>query len=453
MDKRIYLNKLLNFIYSDFDDFDTEVQNQAKKMFLDLAGVICAGAKNHSSKTMADYVAENFPVGDYSIFATGKKSNLIGASLANGMASNALDLDDGYSLLRGHPGAGFFGALITAAENADCTYGEFLAAIVVAYELSIRQGYAIRDYYNWDHSSGSYGTFATAISVGKILKLNCNEMEMALGIADFIMPVTPAKRSCYIPSMNKDGIYWGQHAGVQSVMMAKAGITGKNPVILDEKYHCYIESLGEKYYFFDLYIKFFSCCRWVHGPIKAVKLLMKQYKIDVDNIKEIHIYSFGNAGTLYKSAPKCEDEAQYNIIYPIAAQIVFNSCGPIESSTEKMLDNRILEVIKKIEFHHDDKYDKNFPAKRLSRAEISTVDGNLYVSNDVEPDGDNNSEVTIDMLINKIYDINKFYCSKDSLKKMIDVILNTSYDEKFSVIYEAIKNCALENDSKDIKHI
>ena len=101
-------------------------------------------------------------------------------------------------------------------------------------------------------------------------------MEMALGIADFIMPVTPAKRSCYVPSTNKDGIYWGQHAGTQAVMMAKAGITGKNPVILDDEYLHYIDSLGEKFYFFDLYIKFYSCCRWAHSPIKAVKTLMEK---------------------------------------------------------------------------------------------------------------------------------------------------------------------------------
>ena len=238
-----YWDKLLDFIYSDFDAFPTEVQNQAKKMFLDLSGVICAGAKNNTTKTIARYVENNYPQGEYSILGSEKKTNLIGAALANGMAANALDLDDGYSLLRGHPGAGFFGALLSSAENSNCSYGDFLAAIVIGYELSIREGYAIRDFYGWDHSSGSYGTFASAATVGKILKINRHEMEMALGIADYIMPVNPAKRSCYIPSTNKDGIYWGNHAGAQAVMMAKAGITGKNPVLLDDEYLHYIDSL------------------------------------------------------------------------------------------------------------------------------------------------------------------------------------------------------------------
>lgn len=158
---------------------------------------------------------------------------------------------------------------------------------------------------------------------------------MALAIADFIMPVTPAKRSCYVPSMNKDGIYWGQHAGVQAVMMAKSGISGKNPVILDEKYKEYIDSLGEKFYFFDLYIKFYSCCRWAHSPIKAVKSLMEENSIKLSEVESVDIYSFGNAGTLYQATPQNEDEAQYNILYPIVAQMIFGECGPLESSTEK----------------------------------------------------------------------------------------------------------------------
>lgn len=453
MNNQKYLIKLLDFIEIDFESFSDEVQKQAKKMFLDLAGVICAGAKNNTVQTIASYVKNNYPQGEYTVLGTGEKSNLIGAALANGMAANALDLDDGYSLLRGHPGAGFFGALISAAENSECTYGDFLAAIVVAYEISIRQGYAIRHFYGWDHSSGSYGTFATAAAVGKLLKLSRHEMEMALGIADFIMPVTPAKRSCYVPSTNKDGIYWGQHAGTQAVMMAKAGITGKNPVILDDEYLHYIDSFGEKFYFFDLYIKFYSCCRWAHSPIKAVKTLMENYKIQAQDISRVDIYSFGNAGTLYRDAPKNENEAQYNIIYPIVAQILFGNCGPLESSTEKMYDGRVERFIKIIKFHHEPEYDKVFPAQRLSRAEITTNAGEVYKSEAYEPDGDYNADVGITEIVDKVKEINSIYTSEDLLNIMIEKILNTSYDQPFADILDAIQSCAVENNNFELKHV
>lgn len=279
MNDRKALSELLGFIQdTKWENLSEDVQRQARKCFLDLAGVLTAGAKNNSAKKAADYVRENYPVGDCTILATGEKSNLIGASLANGMAANALDMDDGYSLLRGHPGSGFFGALLTAAEKSKCSYGEVLAALVVAYEVSIRQGYAIRHFYGWDHSTGSYSAFGTAAAVGKLLGLDDEKLEMALSIADFIMPVNPAKRSCYVPSMNKDGVYYGQHAGAQAVMLAKSGITGRNPVILDDEYIKYIHTLGEKYYMFDLYIKFYSCCRWAHSPIGALAELMKKHQ-------------------------------------------------------------------------------------------------------------------------------------------------------------------------------
>ena len=454
MNDRNALKKLLNFIIETrWDTLNSEIQKQAIKCFLDLAGVLTAGAKNNSSKKAAKYVQDNYPIGSSTVFATGAKSNLIGASLANGMAANALDMDDGYSLLRGHPGSGFVGALLTAAEESDCTYGEFLAALVVAYEISIREGYSIRHFYGWDHSSGSYSAFGTAAAVGKLLKIDDKQMEMALSISDFLMPVNPAKRSCYVPSMNKDGIYFGQHVGTQAVKMAMVGITGRNPVILDDEYKKYIETLGEKYYMFDLYIKFYSCCRWAHSPICALSNLMSNHNFSASEVRKIDVYSFGNAGTLYMEAPTCEDEAQYNIKYPIAAQLLFNNCGPLESSTKKMLDPRIKDIIEKIEFHHDSEYDKVFPQKRLSRVEVSLKNGVVLKSGPYEPKGDRNSDVSIHDICKKIHDINDLYVPYDLTEKMIRVILDSPAETPMNRILSTIKAVAKTNIHPEIEFI
>ena len=454
MNDRKALDKLISFITETrWENLNEEIRQQAKKCFLDLAGVLAAGAKNNSSKRAAAYVKDNYPLGNCTVFCTGEKSNLIGAALANGMAANALDMDDGYSLLRGHPGAGFFGALLAATEETNCTYGEVLAALVVAYEVSIREGYSIRNYYGWDHSSGSYSAFGTAAAVGKILGLNAERMEMALSIADFILPVNPAKRSCYVPSMNKDGIYWGQHAGTQAVKMAMGGVTGRNPVILDNEYTKYIDSLGDKYYMFDLYIKFYSCCRWAHGPIGALAELMKDYFFCADDVERIDVYSFGNAGTLYMEAPTCEDEAQYNIKYPIAAQLLFGNCGPIESSTTRMLDSRVAGTIKKIKFHHDPEYDKVFPGKRLCRVEVALKDGEVLKSGVREPKGDRNEEVSIAEISRKLHDINDLYAPEEMTEEMIRTIMETSCTEPFSKVLKSIKTLALTNVHSEIEFI
>ncbi len=454
MNDRKALGKLISFIQSTkWESLSDDVQQQAKKCFLDLAGVLTAGAKNNSAKRAAAYVKENYPEGKCTLFSTGEKSNLIGAALANGMSANALDLDDGYSLLRGHPGSGFFGALLTAAEESNCTYGDVLAALVVAYEVSIREGYSIRHFYGWDHSSGSYSAFGTAAAVGKLLRLDNEKMEMALGIADFIMPVNPAKRSCYVPSMNKDGIYYGQHAGTQAVKMAMNGITGKNPIILDDEYIKYINTLGEKFYMFDLYIKFYSCCRWAHSPIGALADLMNENLFKADDVEKIDVYSFGNAGTLYMEAPTCEDEAQYNIKYPIAAQLLFGNCGPLESSTTKMLDSRVPETIRKIEFHHEPEYDKVFPGKRLSRVEVTLCDGRVLKSGAREPKGDCNAEVTIEDICKKLHDINDVYAPADMTETMIRAVLDTPVETPFNTVLSTIKTLACTNVHPEIEFI
>lgn len=454
MNDRVALKKLLSFIQdTSWDTMSDDVRNQAKKCFLDLAGVITTGAKNNSSKKAAQYVRENYPSGDCTVLATGEKSNLIGAALANGMAANALDLDDGYSLLRGHPGAGFFGALITAAEKSNCTYGELLAALVVAYEVSIRDGYTIRNYYGWDHSSGSYSTFGTAAAVGKLMGLSDEKLEMAISIADFITPVVPAKRSTFVPSMNKDGIYFGQHAGTQAVVMAMTGITGRNPVILDDEYIKYIDTLGETYYMFDLYIKFYSCCRWAHSPMLALSDLIRKNGFTADDVESIDVYSFGNAGTLYRKAPTCEDEAMYNIIYPIAAILLFGKCGPIESSTDKMLDPRVPGTIEKIHFHREPEYDKVFPGKRFSRVEVTLKDGRVLNSGAYEPRGDVNADVSIEDLKVKLHDINDIYAPSEMTDALIDAVLNTSAEAPAKVVLEKIKELAITNIHPEIRFI
>lgn len=454
MNDRMALTHLLDFIQDTrWETMPKDVQQQAKKCFLDLAGVLSAGAKNNSAKKAALYVSQNYPAENCTVLSTGEKSNLIGAALANGMAANALDMDDGYSLLRGHPGSGFFGALLTATEECNCTYGDVLAALVVAYEVSIREGYAIRHFYGWDHSSGSYSAFGTAAAVGKLFGLDNEKMEMALSIADFIMPVIPAKRSCYVPSMNKDGIYYGQHVGTQAVKMAMSGITGRNPVLLDDEYTKYISTLGKKYYIFDLYIKFYSCCRWAHSPIGALADLMDKYSFEADDVEWIDVFSFGNAGTLYMKAPTCEDEAQYNIKYPIASQLLFGNCGPLESSTTKMLDSRIPKAIEKIRFHHEPEYDKVFPGKRLSRVEVTLKDGQVLKSGAREPKGDRNADVSIKDICKKIHDINDLYAPAEMTEKMIQVILNTSSSARFSIVLESIKDLACTNIHPEIEFI
>ena len=70
------------------------------------------------------------------IVVSGERVSAVGAALANGFAQNALDIDDGYRRVKGHPGAAFLPALLAALEvRGSCAGSEFLTALVVGGRL------------------------------------------------------------------------------------------------------------------------------------------------------------------------------------------------------------------------------------------------------------------------------------------------------------------------------
>lgn len=152
-------------------------------------------------------------------------------------------------------------------------------------------------------------------------------------------------------------------------------------------------------------------------------------------------------------APTCEDEAQYNIKYPIAAQLLFGNCGPLESSTKKMLDPRVPNVIKKIDFHHEPEYDEVFPGKRLSRVEVTLKDGRMLNSGAREPKGDRNAEVSIADICEKLHSINDIYAPAEMTEAMIKAILDTPVDAPFSTVLSTIKTLACTNVHPEIEFI
>jgi len=77
-------------------------------------------------------------------------------------------------------------AAMAAAQLAGCTGKEFLAAIVIGYEVTIKLGIALdpaAHYARGFHPTGTCGTMGAAVTAAKILGLNQRAMTNALGIA------------------------------------------------------------------------------------------------------------------------------------------------------------------------------------------------------------------------------------------------------------------------------
>ena len=415
--------KLEKFILeTKWEDLPAEVQSRMKGCFVDLMGALLAGSMSEQFAVGLKLAETLYGNGDIAVVGSDKRFNFMGASAAMGHSSNAYDIDDGHNMTRSHPGTSFVGAILAAAYEKDLTLKDFLAAMLVAYEATIRSGAAIMDYYNYAHSSGTFGAVGVAAGVGRIYGFTKEEMNNVLSVAEFNAPLVPGIRSVEYPSMNKDGVPFGVMIGALAIKAAQCGFTGNKNLLESDEHRHYLDDLGEKYEVMGLYFKPYPCCRWGHPAIDACVDTMKKNGITHTDVERVVIKTFKRATLLSKIEPKTADEAQYNIAYPVASSIVYGDFGIDRVLNENLSDPTVLAMMKRLSFEVDEELDSKFPAKRICRAEIYTKDGKVYTSPNCEPRGEACENIGVDWLVEKFYRITKPVISRELQEKLVALI-------------------------------
>lgn len=415
--------KLENFILNTrWEDLPEEVHERMKGCLIDLLGALIAGSRSRQFAVGLSLAETLYGTGEIPVIGSPKRFNFMGASAAMGHASNAYDIDDGHNIIRAHPGTSFIGAVLAAAYEKDLSLKELLTAMLVAYEATIRSGAAMMDYYQYAHSSGTFGAVGVAAGVGRIYGFSKEQLNNALSVADFNAPLVPGIRSVEYPSMNKDGVPFGVMVGALSILETLCGFEGNKNLLEAEDYAHYLDDLGEKYEVMDLYFKPYPCCRWAHPAIDACTGVMREHTLTAEDIEKVIIKTFHRATLLSKIEPKTADEAQYNIAYPVATAVVYGDFGINHVQEESLSDPKVLAMMQKLSFEVDPKLDKAFPAKRICRAELYTKDGKVYVSDNCEPRGEAHERVNVNWLSDKFRRITAPFVSEAGQAKILSLI-------------------------------
>jgi 2-methylcitrate dehydratase PrpD len=394
--------KLENFILNTkWEDLPEEVQIRAKVCFIDLLGALLIGSCSELFMTGVSLAKSVFGLGNIAVIGSKERFSFMGAATVMGHSSNAYDIDDGHNIIRAHPGTSFIGGILAAAYEKEISYKELLTTLVVSYETTIRMGQAIMDYYKFAHSSGTFGAVGTAAGVGRIYRFTKEQMNNVLSVAEFNAPLVPGIRSVEYPSMNKDGVPFGVMIGALAVMETLCGFTGNKNLLEADEYRHYLDDLQDNYEIMNLYFKPYTCCRWAHPAIDSCLEIMRNNGITHKDIKNVTIYTFKPATMLSKMIPKTSDEAQYNIAYPVAAAIVNGDFGLNQIKGEAFKNPDIISMMSKLSFQADPDIDKQFPQKRICRAEIITNNNEKYVSSECEPRGEAHENIGIDWISDK----------------------------------------------------
>jgi len=333
-----------------WNDLPTAVRHQSRRCLLDLTGALVAGRRTPVGDIMAGVACDQFPGDQATILVSGERVSAMGAALANGFAQNALDIDDGYRRVKGHPGAAFLPALLAALElKGGCTGAEFQVALVVGYEIGIRAGLIRHAVYPTYHSSGSWGAVAVAACTGRLLGLDRIQLREALGTAEYHAPIAPMMKGIDVPCMGKDSLGWGNMTGLASVFMAQRGFTGVEPLFSETPEKDWVTGLGRQFEILNLYFKPYAACRWAQPAVAGCLRLVKENRLKPSDLARIKVRTFAAAAALTRKPPQNTEEAQYNLAFPVAAALQDGAVGPAQVLPPRLFDADILDLAGRLE--------------------------------------------------------------------------------------------------------
>lgn len=434
-------------LQTTWKDISQDTQERAVMCAIDLFGALILGSYGEQFAAGERLAKMMNLAGDISVVGSKNKYNLLGAAIAMGHASNSFDIDDGYNMIKGHPGTSFIGGMLAAAVEKNVSYREFLTTLIVCYEITIRWALAMQDHYGFLHSTGAYGAYGTALGIGRIYGFDEKQLNNALSIADFHAPMVPVMRAVEYPSMNKDGVPFGALVGTMAVLETLSGSTGKTHILELPEYMMYADSLGEKYYVKDLYFKPFTCCRWAHQPILACQSLMKQYDFTYEDVAFVRVNTFASAAKLSKIRPSDTDEAQYNIAFPVASALVHGDVGYLQIRNEALQDPKVLGMMDKLSFSVDPAMEERFPQERLAWVEITLNDGRTIQSDVYAAPGEHTDpELGIDWIQDKFRRVTAPMLSEQAQNSLLDYLSVPSDTYTMKQIVEQINNLLISKE-------
>jgi 2-methylcitrate dehydratase PrpD len=406
-----------------WEELPADVRSQAIRCVLDLCGAAVAGSRAKAAQTAAAYALYAHGTGPSTIIGTGANSTPVGAALANGFAASALDLDDGYRRVKGHPGAVVFPAVLAAAEGARSSGVEFLTAQVVGYEVAMRAGRILHSLYDVYHGSGAWAPIGAAAGVARLLGCNAEQTWHALGIAEFHAAMTPEMRSVDHPSMLKDGIGWGAMVGIASGQLAARGFTGIPSLFdADDAGPHLTESLGNGYLILDLYFKPYACCRWAQPAIEGALSAARQIGATATDVARVRVHTFEAATHLRSASPRTTEEAQFSLPWPIACALIDGVVGPEQVTGESLEDPARRELAARVEAVVDAELERAFPERALAWVEIETTEGDRARSGISAAQGDAGTPLRDTELTKKFRNLTEPVLGSDRAKKLASAI-------------------------------
>jgi len=319
--------------------------------------VACAvGASKHETVKRALAALYDFSgPREATILGRRERVDIFQAALLNGATSHTFDFDDTHLKTVIHPSGPVASAILALAEHQPISGRDFLHAFILGVEAECRIGLSVMpNHYDtgW-HITATAGVFGAAAAVGRLLKLNEQQMVWALG--------TAATHACGIRetfgSMAKP-LHPGIAArnGLLSALLAKKnftsaeqGIEGRRgfAAILSTQFdpNAITEGLGKTWEIMSNSYKPYACGVVIHPAIDGCIQLRNEHQLKLDDIARIDLKVHPLVLELTgRRAPKAGLEGKFSIYHSCAAAILLGEGGETAYSDAMVRNPKVIRL-------------------------------------------------------------------------------------------------------------
>lgn len=345
-----------------------DVALKTKIHIIDTLAAIVSGAALEAGIAGQTYAAKAGGFEQASVIGTNQRTSLIEAALANGMAAHADESDDSHETSQTHPGCGVLPAALAVAEARGASGRDFLNAVFLGYETTIRFGEALSPAMSFARSSLSchgYGPlFGAGYVSGSLMRFDAERFQILLNYL--------AQEASGLTTWRLDGahtlksyVFAGMPAsnGVKAAALVESGFTGNGDVIDPSDRNLFeaispntkpeklLADLETNHKILETDIKKYSVGFPIAAPLSAIEDILGQDGFDATRVDAVRIQYHPD---WYKVIGDKTPMPDLNLRHCMAATLVEGRLNFHAShDVAKMQDPEILAMGRRIAFLDD----------------------------------------------------------------------------------------------------
>ena len=384
-----------------YSDIPESVLSRCEDLLLDTMASILAGSTARAVKSVAKFAALMGPsTGPSQDFVNRRGTSPMFAAMVNAASAHVVEQDDVHNGSVFHPAAVIFPPALAVAQSIGASGQEFLTACVAGYEAGIRIGEFLgRSHYKIFHTTGTAGTVASAVAVGRLLKLDPEQMLHAIGSAgtqaaglwEFLRDAADSKQlhTAHAAAAGLTAAYLAQDGftGARRILeglqgMAAGMSTDADPAKL-------VDRLGTRWALAETSFKYHASCRHTHPAADALQSVMREHGLKASDIASVvtHVHQ-GAIDVLGPVVdPQTVHQSKFSMGTVLALIAIRNSADL--AGFDAALNNAEVEAFRdRVSMALDEEVDTAYPQRWIGKVTVHTHDGRTLSGRVDEPKGD-----------------------------------------------------------------